>query len=858
MPLTPIESFSWGGLDSRSNPLNFPPGRSLRCRNWVVRDSGILELRNGFSTVTVTGSSSATAYHTIIPYTQFDNSGNETPYALLGQGTQLRALNIVTGVVTVPSVKGAALASTASFASYLGNGKIHFGNGTDQKWFDGTTVRSNGLRALTTTETANIVLAFGVGELTAAQNSTITLTTFAGGSFTATVGNGYLFYVSYFDTLTNELGPATTNAGSGRVTTVASNKVTLANLPNTSGIAGFGIVKLISRTGDSLADANFCTNTSTAVTSCTRSGSTISVISPSHGLTTGDVVVLSGTTNFDSVYVVNVVDANTLTIVLFLALGHNTTGSNTTGGTCKRVVSVAAATTTIDVLSPAVDTSITVNDANRGVLASAVSGSLTGYQFYASIYNPNGGGHVGNRIVIGGGRFTLNSASANRVNVRITGIPDLSGTDSEWSIMIGRTGDGAQIPYPCQDSNGNNFFTASGQTAITLTTQGALFGNSELPTRNGVIPSGLNMFCRVSDRIHGGQVGRPTVYRSATESDSLNGDFVGRPEQSWAPNDIDTFPTGQGLTGCFDEDRGAFYGTKNHGAIFADTGQGFAWIGPWYGAGMAGRFAWCDTSYGKYWVTGHKQLATMRNGNPVAVSDEYEASALGRIGDAFLSQVQMFHYVDVSKRINKIVIKCLDSNGVPFEVFHDFRIRDEQSPEGQCYDAVYSAPLSTNFVLAKVRDSAGAERLWAGASTGQIYQLETGANDAGTEFTADYIGLVNGGPKRPSLEEIQWYGDSNVTVSTGRKLNSTIDSSPAAATDMQNLADAPRVVDAADSLFAVNNKNSTINHLYIRFQLTSHSVDGNLNLNDPPHLPLENYGRVYLTRGLMGSEQGPR
>jgi len=176
MPLNPIEVFSWGGLDSRSNPLNFPPGRSLRCRNWVVRDSGILELRNGFSTVTVTGSSSAAAYHTIIPYTQFDNSGNETSYALLGQGTQLRALNIVTGVVTVPSIRGAALASTASFASYLGNGKIHFGNGTDQKWFDGTTVRDNGLRSLTAAEVANVVLGFGVGELTTAQNSTISLT----------------------------------------------------------------------------------------------------------------------------------------------------------------------------------------------------------------------------------------------------------------------------------------------------------------------------------------------------------------------------------------------------------------------------------------------------------------------------------------------------------------------------------------------------------------------------------------------------------------------------------------------------------------------------------------------------------
>lgn len=849
--LLPIEVFSWGGLDSSSNPLNLPPNRSLRCRNWVVRDSGALELRNGFSTVTVTGSSSAAAYHSIFPYTQFDNSGNETPYALLGQGTQLRSLNIVSGVVALPGIRGAALASTASFASYLGNGKIHFGNGTDQKWFDGTTVRDNGLRSLTAAEVANVVLTPSVGEFTPAENASISIAAAAGGTFTATTGTGFLFYVVRFDNTVNELGSATILAGSGRVTCAVNQQFNFTVLPTTGGLP-----KLIARTGDSLATANFCTNTSTAITSCTRAGVTLTVISPAHGLTTGDIVVLSGTTNFDSVYSITVTDVNTFTATLFLAVGQNTTGANTTGGTCKRIISVPVATTTVSITSPAQDTSIVVNDANRGLPVPASGLTTPGYAFYASIYNPNGGGHAGNRIQIGSGRIAY---ATNRFNVRITGLPDLSGTDTEWAILIGRTGDSGNLPYPCQDSNANLFFTASGQTAITLTTQGALFGTSELPTRNGVIPAALNMFCRVGDRIHGGQVGRPTVYRSATEADSLNGDFVGRPEQSWAPNDIDTFPTAEGLTGCFEDDRGAYFGTKNDGAVFADTGQGFAWIGPWYGAGIAGRFAWCKTSYGNYWITGHKQLATMRNGVPVAVSDEYEGAALARIGDAFLSQVQMFHLVDVAKRINKITIKCLDSNGLPFEVFHDFKLRDAQSNEGQCYDATYSAPLATNFVLAQVRDAAGALRLWAGASTGQIYQLETGANDAGTEFTADYIGLANGGPSRPALPEIQWFGDQNVILSVGRKLNSTVDAG--GANDLVPLiasAGAARVVDAKDFLFAADNKDSTVNHLYVRFQLTSHSADGNLNQNDPPHIPLENYGRIYLGRGLMGVQQGTR
>lgn len=855
MALQAIEFLQFGGIDSRSNPLGMPPGRTLRCRNWVPKDSGVMELRYGFSTVTMSGSTSATAYHSLIPYTQYTDAGVETPYLLLGQGTQTRVMNIATGAVTSPTVKGAALAGTAGFEYYLANGKIHFGNGTDQKWFDGTTVRDNGLRTLTSSEISNVVIAFGVGQLSDAQNSTISIAAAAGGSFSATTGNGLLFYVSQFDTVNNELGPTAMYAGSGRVTNTANQKFTLTNLPNISAIPGFTLVKLISRTGDSLAAANFCTNTSTAVTSCSRSGSTLTVISAGHGLSSGDVVVLSGTTNFDSLYAVTVTDANTFTVTLKRAVGQNTTGANTTGGTCKRVLSVAAATTTVDVTSTATDTTILVNDANRGVLATSTTLPTPGYQFYFSLYNPSADGHVGNRIQAAVGRFTLLSTSAARVNVRFTGLPDLSGTDSEWTVMIGRTGDGAQLPYACTDSQGNFFYAASGQTAITLTTQGALFGSAELPIRNGVVPAALNLFARVNDRIHAGQIGRPTVYRSASESDALNGDFVGRPEQSWAGDDIDTFPTAQGLTGMFSEDRGAFYATKNDGAIFADLGGGaWGWLGPWYGAGMAGARSWCDTPYGKFWVTGHKQLMTMDNGSPVPVSDEYQTALLAKIGDAYLSQTEMAHLSDTDKAIDKITIKALDSTGAPFEIHHDFRNRDTRSPEGQAYESIYSAPLATNFILTKVRDSAGAERLWAGASSGQIYQLETGANDAGTEFSADAISPVNAGPDRPSLPEFRIYGDQNVTISIANRLDASLSST--ASIGFSPLLQEAVSGEDGNSYFKYKQTVTKFNKGFLRIQLDSHSADGSLDLNDPPHCPLETYGRIYLGEGLAGKKQG--
>lgn len=850
MALSVLESFQFGGVSSRDNPLNMPVGRSLRLRNWQPKDNGELQLRYGFSTVSMSGSTSTAVFHSLIPYTFYDASGNETPYLLMGQGTNIRVLNISSGVVTSPSVRGAAIASSARDAYYLANGKVHFGNGTDQKWFDGVTVRDNGLRSLTALEVANVVLAFGVGSLTVAMNSSITITTAAGGTFgTTTVG--ILFYVSPFDVTVNELGPAPNFAGAGRINFTGSQKATIAGMPDFS-TGSPNQYKLISRTGDGTAQANFCTNTSTAITSCTRSGTTLTVISPAHGLSSNDIVVNSGTTNFDGLGFITKIDNNTFTITLNQASGQNITGANTTGGTCKRVVSAAPATTSVDVTSTTQDTTILANDANFGVAFTAGGLTTPGYAFYASIYNPTADGHVGNRIAIGSGRI---SGTAPRYNVRITGLPDLSGTDSEWSILIGRTGDSAQIPYPCADSSDNWMHTAAGQTAITLTIFGGLDGTSELPIRNGVIPAGLNMFARSGERIFGGQIGRPTVYRSGSETDALTGNFVGRPEQSWAPNDIDTFPTAQGLTGTFDDPRGCYFGTKNDGAVFADLGTGFAWIGPWYGAGIAGARAWCDTPYGKYWITGHKQMATFDNGFPRPVSDEYEAALLSKIGDAFLSQVEMFHLRDISKRLDKIVIKALDINGVPFEVHHDFRLEEGRSPDGQGYESEYSSPLAADFVLTAVRDSGGAERLWAGANTGQLYQLETGANDAGTEFSADAVFLLNAGTARPSVPEFRWYGDQKVAWSLSRKLNGSLGAGDSTAFQVLT-TEAVLDEDSCQVYFKALLPSTKLNKAYIRFQLTSHSVDGNLDLNDPPHCPLETYGRVYLSQGIVGMQQG--
>lgn len=45
-------------------------------------------------------------------------------------------------------------------------------------------------------------------------------------------------------------------------------------------------------------------------------------------------------------------------------------------------------------------------------------------------------------------------------------------------------------------------------------------------------------------------------------------------------------------------------------------------------------------------------------------------------------------------------------------------------------------------------------------------------------------------------------------------------------------------------------------HVLLWMRLKSHSADGNLDLNDPPHLPLESYGRCYLVAPLLGTTRG--
>lgn len=832
--LRPFEEIDSGGVDSRSNPINLPRNRALRCLNWVPKQAGFWELRWGYSTVTMS-TVSASAIHSIFPYRT--NSGGK--FVLFMQGTTLKTLDTSSGTVTTPSVRGSAVGSSAKGGGFFANNRFHYGNGTDQKWFDGATWRTSGLPALTLTQVQNVTVTEGVRELTATEASSITLTAVAGGSFPADTLTGHLIYVALFDTSVNEIGPATISVASGRIKVALNNKITVAVMPTPSNA---NWVKLVGGTIDGGNLAYFFTNTSTNIVSCTRSGVTLTVIATAHGLSTGDVGIIAGTTNFDGVYLVTVVDVNTFTVTL---PSTNTNANTGAVGTIKRIVKAANATASVDVLANTQDTSYQVNQ-NLGLAASTIGGANPGYQFFASIYNVNGGGHVGNRISIGGRALQ----TAYRSNWHIAGLPDLSGTDTEWNILIGRTGDGAQVPYPASDNAVNWAVVQSAQTTFTIN-QANIDGAHELPTRNGIIPSQCNMFCLAGDFAYAADTGSPTLRRSGSFADLRSGVFVGQPEQSWAPNDIDTFPTAEACTGMFEIDQEVFMGTLHDCALSANLAGVQQWVGPW-NVGIAGRRAGTKCgAQGFFWVSGDKQLCTFSQGVPVVASEEYELAELSQIGDAFLSTVECTYYRDASKNKEELRIEAQKADGTPYTIIHDFKLREVYSAPGslygQGYSSTFTGPLATAFTSALIRDSSGL-KIYAGSSTGQLYQLYTGADDVGNQYSADLILLVNGGTQRSSVPFIDWYGDGQVDVSSGQTLSTSLTAGSQFAFEQLTPPDNPaQVVQGSenDFLFRAYFTTPEVQHKYVRFQLTSHSADGNLNLNNPVHVPLESYGRIY-------------
>ena len=121
MPTQKHPEFEFGGVDSRSNPCNYPPNRALRCLNLAPLASGVLRLRSGYEQITGP-TSDGIPIHSAIYYEQFSANYLGPQYLLYGKGSDVDVLNIQTGMVNLAPNNKMLLAPTGLGVTDGGSG----------------------------------------------------------------------------------------------------------------------------------------------------------------------------------------------------------------------------------------------------------------------------------------------------------------------------------------------------------------------------------------------------------------------------------------------------------------------------------------------------------------------------------------------------------------------------------------------------------------------------------------------------------------------------------------------------------------------------------------------------------------
>lgn len=749
------ETYIFGGEDHRSNPLNGRADRSLRCLNYVPIDGGFLELRRGFTPLDMSSVVSS-PIHSIVAY-ELWNGGR---FILFGQGAVVYKLALATGIVTTVGTLG----TSNKWNTFYTNNQLHFGDG-DQVWFyDGIKLRKNGLRALTTLEAGACTVSLGTRGPSSGEASAVTVTASASGGTLLSVGSGYQAYMFYYDKSTRQYGPAVKIGG--RVpTTGSTSKLQVAVLPNLSGVNA-NFVKLfgLASWGSDVAWLNLKNYWSGLV--ATFSSGFITATKTGHGLTAGDPVVLWFSSSLDpnfskrGIYPVNnVIDANNFRIAVPSWSGSQPVDIG-------QLFFSANAGTTLDITSLYAFTALVGDIAKmQGIPASTVGTTTPGYQFYISIYNPTTS-HVGNRVAVG-----ARIVPTGPVSAVLGGLPDLSLENTELEKLVEVTIDGGETPYVLQDGDGNWVSVPNADTSISLNGSYEPDFESEGPARNG-LPAKMNKFCVMGDQVFGCTPTDPFVYVSGSQGDP-NNPVVGRPEQSWSPTDILTFPTRQVPT-CIQTE---VVFSRTHLVRFA---RNLAGVWDWvddvpFPIGCPGQRAFANTIHGRLWFTGQKQLAGFTEFGPVVVSDEYEAGLLSKFGDQYLSEVELIPIVDIAKRRDVLVIKGKKEDGSPHVVIYDFRLG------GQAYEWSYGGDLSNDFSVASVYDNNGILMPVAGGSEGRIFRLDDSYSDLsflGNDFVLPAMNSVSVPPYTPSISNGTYYAKIAPLTEGGLVASVSSESSP--------------------------------------------------------------------------------
>ena len=428
-----------------------------------------------------------------------------------------------------------------------------------------------------------------------------------------------------------------------------------------------------------------------------------------------------------------------------------------------------------------------------------------GRSFYVGLYNSHTG-HFSNGVLAGS--FTGSGANGTIV---FTNLTNLSSTfhnateQGELNYVFYVTNDGGQVPYLLINTNG------SGPVIVSIGTSGATLGassflldqTSQMPITN-YPPRPMKTFTYANGRIYyalqaNSGSGAPyidfsyvtptkflaAVGWSAAADDIQNRGFVGVPEESFPLLNIAYTPNG--------EDPVFVYAAQDDNRIIVCTHTGTFLIEEYQdGLHLWRTISWVQgafaettvvrTPYGTMWMTQNKELVILPPGSLTLsrVSNDY-AKLLTSVSNSLPPADYIF---DPLNEIDRYQIYI----GGSTSVVHDFWIKGQAYTEtNQAVDACKSMYDSSGNLHHIITVGSNVYTHEADPSTGVIP-----VNDAGSEFTATYIGqwtsvqdssvrkefyqidVVGDGASSTQLGvtplAITWYGDLNGTAGTQQAL----------------------------------------------------------------------------------------
>ena len=811
MPTVKEEQFSFGGIDSRSNPSNYPPDRAIRCINVCPQESGALRLRPGYTLPN--GYVAEAAIHSAIYYEQFAATYLGPQYVLHGHGTAIKNYSLNTGV----EASIGTFTTSNPWGHFRSGNRIFFSDGVTNYNWDGSTLRVTGLPALATTPFASGLLS--------PFASTCTGTWTNAGNATGPPDGSYASALSSTVTLHT---PVLTATGFGLSVPTGANILTMQVFV-TAHVTDPG-----KPTDQHLLDVQWTVGGAgvggfpyaeyTAYAADTDPIIGEGAIPPNYGTFGGLTAAIVN----DPTFGVNVI-------------GNGIFGSSTPAQWFIDSIQIAIQ------YASANDGVVTVTSSSLGSIAPTV---LSGYQLFAAIYNPITQ-HMGNCVPIGG-RNTVGSGSTASVFV-VTGLPALSALNLEWEYALGMTNDGGQVPYWFVDPQGNNIVLGNSATMGTVYI-GNVDALQELPFRNDAPPP-FDKYAAVGTRIFAGLSGDPFLHYSNDPSDISNANYVGQPAESWPGDQQEPLPDGL-LPRSIHAYRleGWFFSRENlhiWSQFLLQQGVN-PWRGPWPG-GCAGQRAFIETPHGPFWVSAQKQLCTFMEDGVISVSAEYELALLGQFADATLGETEVGYLLDQEALIDQIVIRGWDNNGNPVVVVHDFNLKDERGPHGQGYQYQYGGLTINTFVGAgytprqNVYDTNGKQRLWVGAAEGFLAQIEDGVSDNGTTYAGDYIGLIGLGKQRRTLVELEFQGDPNWAMSYLADYSLGLGDFTPTTNEI-----IPDYGVQTPTRLAAKFGQEEARWAYVRLQITSDPT-ASFAVSDPPFLPLPSYGVINETVLKLGA-----